>query len=157
MCHDALINRWQSVGFIHGVIHMVNIGILGLPIDYGPSWFLDPFPHTLTLVTTQFSSGKMYVFYLLSVHVVADFIKIMKTSCTFHIIPTHALHFATTILTAVYLGWSMAPLNEEVIIIGAVKVIGYILASYISFYNLAFLIDSITAIVTSPQAYVGFF
>jgi hypothetical protein len=32
ICSGSLVNRWKGVSFIH----MVNISILGLPIDYGP-------------------------------------------------------------------------------------------------------------------------
>ena len=39
----ALVARWQSVGFCHGVMNTDNMSILGLTIDYGPYGFLDGF------------------------------------------------------------------------------------------------------------------
>ena len=37
----AMVARWQSVGFCHGVMNTDNMSILGLTIDYGPFQFLD--------------------------------------------------------------------------------------------------------------------
>lgn len=39
----ALIARWQTVGFCHGVMNTDNMSILGLTIDYGPFGFLDDY------------------------------------------------------------------------------------------------------------------
>ncbi|MCO5107564.1 MAG: YdiU family protein [Burkholderiaceae bacterium] len=39
----ALVARWQSVGFCHGVMNTDNMSVLGLTIDYGPFGFLDGF------------------------------------------------------------------------------------------------------------------
>ena len=39
----ALIARWMSVGFIHGVMNTDNTTISGETIDYGPAAFLDEF------------------------------------------------------------------------------------------------------------------
>ena len=38
-----LIARWQSVGFMHGVMNTDNMSIAGLTIDYGPFAFMDSF------------------------------------------------------------------------------------------------------------------
>ena len=38
-----LISKWQSVGFMHGVMNTDNMSILGLTIDYGPYGFMDDF------------------------------------------------------------------------------------------------------------------
>lgn len=39
----ALIAKWQSVGFIHGVMNTDNMTISGETIDYGPCAFMDSF------------------------------------------------------------------------------------------------------------------
>ncbi|PKE30245.1 YdiU family protein [Rahnella sp. AA] len=39
----ALIARWQSIGFAHGVMNTDNMSILGLTIDFGPYGFLDDY------------------------------------------------------------------------------------------------------------------
>ena len=39
----AMVARWQSVGFCHGVMNTDNMSILGLTIDYGPFQFLDAY------------------------------------------------------------------------------------------------------------------
>ncbi|AWE08204.1 YdiU family protein [Lysinibacillus sp. 2017] len=39
----ALIAKWQSVGFIHGVMNTDNVTISGETIDYGPCAFMDTF------------------------------------------------------------------------------------------------------------------
>ena len=38
-----LIARWQTVGFMHGVMNTDNMSILGLTLDYGPFGFMDGF------------------------------------------------------------------------------------------------------------------
>ncbi|KQQ32430.1 hypothetical protein ASF61_15480 [Duganella sp. Leaf126] len=38
-----LIARWQSVGFMHGVMNTDNMSILGLTLDYGPFGFMEAF------------------------------------------------------------------------------------------------------------------
>lgn len=44
----ALIAKWQSVGFIHGVMNTDNMTISGETIDYGPCAFMDTFdPETV--------------------------------------------------------------------------------------------------------------
>lgn len=47
----ALISKWQSVGFIHGVMNTDNMTISGETIDYGPCAFMDKYD-----VATVFSS-----------------------------------------------------------------------------------------------------
>ena len=39
----ALVAKWQSVGFIHGVLNTDNVTISGETIDYGPCAFMDTF------------------------------------------------------------------------------------------------------------------
>lgn len=39
----ALMARWQTLGFCHGVMNTDNFSILGLTIDYGPFGFMDRF------------------------------------------------------------------------------------------------------------------
>jgi len=39
----SLVARWQSVGFIHGVMNTDNMAISGETIDYGPCAFLDEY------------------------------------------------------------------------------------------------------------------
>ncbi|KRX02170.1 hypothetical protein PPERSA_06365 [Pseudocohnilembus persalinus] len=38
-----LVAKWQSVGFVHGVLNTDNMSVLGLTIDYGPFEFIDHF------------------------------------------------------------------------------------------------------------------
>ncbi len=38
-----LIARWQSIGFIHGVMNTDNTSVVGETIDYGPCAFMDTF------------------------------------------------------------------------------------------------------------------
>ena len=38
-----LIAKWQSIGFVHGVMNTDNMTISGETIDYGPCAFLDEF------------------------------------------------------------------------------------------------------------------
>ncbi len=39
----ALVSRWMSIGFIHGVMNTDNMSISGETIDYGPCAFVDNF------------------------------------------------------------------------------------------------------------------
>jgi uncharacterized protein YdiU (UPF0061 family) len=39
----SLIARWQSVGFVHGVMNTDNMAISGQTIDYGPCAFMDAY------------------------------------------------------------------------------------------------------------------
>lgn len=47
----ALINHWQRVGFVHGVMNTDNMSIAGETIDYGPCAFMDDYH-----IDTVFSS-----------------------------------------------------------------------------------------------------
>lgn len=38
-----LVARWQSVGFVHGVLNTDNMSMVGVTIDYGPFAFIDYF------------------------------------------------------------------------------------------------------------------
>ena len=44
----ALAARWQSVGFVHGVLNTDNCSVHGLTIDYGPFAFLEAFDPNFT-------------------------------------------------------------------------------------------------------------
>ncbi|HBP78293.1 MAG TPA: hypothetical protein DD685_05285, partial [Halomonas sp.] len=39
----ALVARWMSLGFIHGVMNTDNCSIAGETIDYGPCAFMEQF------------------------------------------------------------------------------------------------------------------
>lgn len=41
--HASLVAKWQSVGFIHGVMNTDNMTISGETIDYGPCAFMDKY------------------------------------------------------------------------------------------------------------------
>lgn len=41
--HASLVAKWQSVGFIHGVMNTDNMTISGETIDYGPCAFMDTY------------------------------------------------------------------------------------------------------------------
>ena len=41
--HAALVAKWMSLGFIHGVMNTDNMSISGETIDYGPCAFMDTF------------------------------------------------------------------------------------------------------------------
>lgn len=46
--HASLVAKWQSVGFIHGVMNTDNMTISGETIDYGPCAFMDTYnPETV--------------------------------------------------------------------------------------------------------------
>lgn len=46
--HAILVAKWQSVGFIHGVMNTDNMTISGETIDYGPCAFMDNYnPNTV--------------------------------------------------------------------------------------------------------------
>lgn len=46
--HATLVAKWQSVGFIHGVMNTDNMTISGETIDYGPCAFMDIYnPNTV--------------------------------------------------------------------------------------------------------------
>ena len=46
--HAILVSKWQTVGFIHGVMNTDNMTISGETIDYGPCAFMDNYnPNTV--------------------------------------------------------------------------------------------------------------
>lgn len=46
--HASLVSKWQTVGFIHGVMNTDNMTISGETIDYGPCAFMDTYnPNTV--------------------------------------------------------------------------------------------------------------
>eukprot|EP00210_Caulerpa_lentillifera_P001824 g1754.t1 len=54
--------RWQTVGFVHGVLNTDNMSILGLTIDYGPFGFIDNFDPQFSPNITDITSGGRYAF-----------------------------------------------------------------------------------------------
>jgi uncharacterized protein YdiU (UPF0061 family) len=40
-----LVARWQTDGFVHGVLNSDNMSVLGVTIDYGPFAFIDAYRH----------------------------------------------------------------------------------------------------------------
>ncbi len=54
-----VVNEWQRVGFVHGVMNTDNLSILGLTIDYGPYGFLEPYDPAWTPNTTD-AQGRRY-------------------------------------------------------------------------------------------------
>ena len=54
---SALIARWMSVGFIHGVMNTDNTTISGETIDYGPCAFMDVF-HPQTVFSSIDAHGR---------------------------------------------------------------------------------------------------
>lgn len=54
--------RWQSVGFVHGVLNTDNMSILGLTIDYGPFGFVDRFDPDFSPNISDIQSGRRYAF-----------------------------------------------------------------------------------------------
>lgn len=56
-----MVLKWQSFGFVHGVMNTDNMSILGLTIDYGPFGWLENFDLNWTPNTTDFNSRR-YVY-----------------------------------------------------------------------------------------------
>ena len=54
--------RWQTVGFVHGVLNTDNMSILGLTIDYGPFGFVDAFDPAFSPNISDIQSGGRYAF-----------------------------------------------------------------------------------------------
>jgi len=53
----ALIAKWQSIGFIHGVMNTDNMSIAGETIDYGPCAFMDTY-HPQTVFSSIDRQGR---------------------------------------------------------------------------------------------------
>jgi uncharacterized protein YdiU (UPF0061 family) len=56
----GLVARWQSLGFIHGVLNTDNMLLCGETIDYGPCAFMDSF--TANKVFSSIDTGGRYAF-----------------------------------------------------------------------------------------------
>ncbi|KAK9809076.1 hypothetical protein WJX72_008987 [[Myrmecia] bisecta] len=56
-----LVARWQTIGFVHGVLNTDNMSILGETIDYGPYGFLERFNPNFTPNTTDLH-GERYTY-----------------------------------------------------------------------------------------------
>ena len=61
VCTAVMINHWNRVGFVHGVMNTDNMSILGLTIDYGPYGWLEDYDPGWTPNTTD-AHGKRYAF-----------------------------------------------------------------------------------------------
>ncbi|ULG72057.1 protein adenylyltransferase SelO [Macrococcus brunensis] len=57
----ALIAKWQSIGFIHGVMNTDNMTVSGETIDYGPCAFMDSFDRAT--VFSSIDRGGRYAYY----------------------------------------------------------------------------------------------
>ena len=55
--YAALIAKWMSLGFIHGVMNTDNVSIAGETIDYGPCAFMDAF-HPSTVFSAIDQQGR---------------------------------------------------------------------------------------------------
>lgn len=53
----SLIAKWQSIGFIHGVMNTDNMSVLGETIDYGPCAFMDTY-HPRTVFSSIDHQGR---------------------------------------------------------------------------------------------------
>lgn len=53
----SLVAKWQSVGFIHGVMNTDNMSIAGETIDYGPCAFMDTY-HPKTVFSSIDQNGR---------------------------------------------------------------------------------------------------
>ncbi|MEM1274882.1 MAG: protein adenylyltransferase SelO family protein, partial [Pseudomonadota bacterium] len=53
----ALVARWMSLGFIHGVMNTDNMTISGETIDYGPCAFMDAY-HPMTVFSSIDHAGR---------------------------------------------------------------------------------------------------
>ncbi|MFM5953701.1 MAG: protein adenylyltransferase SelO [Novosphingobium sp.] len=56
----ALVARWMSVGFVHGVMNTDNVTVSGETIDYGPCAFLDAY--SAAQVFSSIDTGGRYAF-----------------------------------------------------------------------------------------------
>jgi len=56
----SLIAKWQSIGFIHGVMNTDNSSITGDTIDYGPCAFMDTF--SVNKVFSSIDRGSRYAY-----------------------------------------------------------------------------------------------
>ncbi|MGM9986202.1 MAG: YdiU family protein [Bacillaceae bacterium] len=55
--HASLVSKWQTVGFIHGVMNTDNMTISGETIDYGPCAFMDTY-HPDTVFSSIDAQGR---------------------------------------------------------------------------------------------------
>ena len=55
--HASLVAKWQTVGFIHGVLNTDNILLSGETIDYGPCAFMDTY-HPETVYSSIDQEGR---------------------------------------------------------------------------------------------------
>ena len=54
--------RWQSVGFVHGVLNTDNMSVAGLTIDYGPFGFMEAYDVGYTPNQSDLFGDRMYSF-----------------------------------------------------------------------------------------------
>jgi len=55
-----LIAKWQSIGFVHGVLNTDNVLVSGETIDYGPCAFLDHYDPSITFSSIDRNSRYSY-------------------------------------------------------------------------------------------------
>lgn len=55
-----LISKWQSVGFVHGVMNTDNMSIVGETIDYGPCAFIDTYNPNTVFSSIDYNSRYAY-------------------------------------------------------------------------------------------------
>ena len=58
----ATVARWQSLGFVHGVLNTDNMSIAGLTIDYGPFGFMEGYDVGYTPNQSDLIGDRMYSF-----------------------------------------------------------------------------------------------
>lgn len=56
----SLIAKWQSIGFIHGVMNTDNMSIAGETIDYGPCAFMDEYSPSITFSSIDHAGRYSY-------------------------------------------------------------------------------------------------
>lgn len=49
----SLVEKWMSLGFVHGVMNTDNMSILGITLDFGPFGFLGPWDPSFTSNTSD--------------------------------------------------------------------------------------------------------
>jgi len=56
------VARWQSIGFVHGVLNTDNMSVAGLTIDYGPFGFMEAYDVGYTPNQSDLFGDRMYSF-----------------------------------------------------------------------------------------------
>jgi len=58
----ALVAKWQSLGFVHGVMNTDNMSVLGDTIDYGPFGWMERFDVGYTPNASDLQGERMYTY-----------------------------------------------------------------------------------------------